>query len=80
MNNRVIACTFLGGAFILSLQRYFPTKGLISLPRMAADVIILTATMTGGLFFASSGIEDDVYVLKKPLVLARNQHLLEHMV
>ena len=80
MNNRVIACACLGGAFILSLQRYFPTKGGISIGRMVIDVTVLTVAMTGGLVFASTGIEDDVYILKKPLVLARNARMLEHMV
>ena len=79
MNNRVIACACLGGAFILSLQRYFPTKGGISLGRMAIDVTILTIAMTGGLVFASNGIDDDVYTLKKPLVIAKNPQILEHM-
>ena len=81
MNNRMIACTCLGGAFILSLQRYVPSQlGGITLARLAVDMGILTIAMTSGLMFASAGIEEEVQVLKKDLIVGRNKMMMEHLV
>ena len=64
----------------MSLQRYLPTKGNISLGRMVIDITVLTIVMTGGLVFAATGIEENLYNLKKPLITARNPLLMEHMI
>ena len=64
----MIACLCLGGALVLSLQRYFPSRQL-SLGRIIIDLGVITLAMNGGLVFTSTGAEEELSLVVKPLIM-----------
>ena len=74
---KTVSCLFLGGALILSLQRYLPV-GMTSLSpkKMLLDSTIVLTAMIGGVTYGSSGIQEYIQVIKKPLIIARDPKFL----
>ena len=80
MKKRVIASLCLGGACLLSLRRYFPGYiNNLTFNKMSLDFGIMSMAFIGGLYFSSIGIEENLQVLKKALLIEKNQIMIEHM-